>query len=67
MTRDGFSCILGFQNFPGGGPPDHPSKRDTWGNFGCHSIIQPLRHAATTPTPSHTDTKMHKYLLGICL
>ena len=26
---DGFSCILDFQKFSGGGPPDTPYKRNT--------------------------------------
>ena len=52
-----------FSNFPRGSPPpppplppDHPTRRVTWGNFGSHSSIQPLPHAATPP-PSYTDTK----------
>ena len=50
-----------FSKFPRGRPPDHPTRRDTRGNFGSHSFIQPLRHAAI---PSHTDTKKNMSLFA---
>ena len=55
-----------FSKFPrggGGGVPDHPTRKDTRGNFGSHYFIQPLRHAGTPHPPPPIIILMQNTLL----
>ena len=54
MTWDGFSCILGFQNYSGGGPRT-TLQEEIHGRILDFILLSNL--CATPPPPSHTDTK----------
>ena len=62
MTRNGFSCILGFQNFPGGGPPH---KKTYTGRFWISSFYPTsAAHRQTRPPPPNPSIiLMQKTLL----
>ena len=58
---DGFSCILDFQKFSGGGPPDHPYKGNTSikpsKSFFNKNSSQRQRKKAGKPSPIKTIYK----------
>ena len=66
MIRDGFSCILGFQNFPGGGPRT-TLQEQIHGEILDLIILSNLCATPTSPPPSSYWCKTRCYLLGICL
>ena len=53
MTWDGFSCILGFQNFPGGGGPRTTLQEEIHGEIKDFILLSNLCATPPPPPPSH--------------